>query len=316
MKDSSCFQGSLTAGLDVGAVCASQGPRWPLAGDARGLEFVSWKLEGALGVLGLFQEPSSKLVSPRSSWPPPWGGGGSLPAGPLCPPPHLSSRPPQVALATFEPSWFVKAIRPFGFPALGRSPGTAKPKAKRPAPLRPGRAGDFWFAHGWALSPPLSFLASPRPLSAVPAPAPGFGFGFCHLCFVLLVSCSAGLNHCPSASDPAAAPSSPLVSRTLFLQGFCPKTGVVALTAPTGRVFAVRSSWERGPRGFQQGPWGFQQGPWGFQRVPHPHRTGWGQGKQPLRRAPSCQNPRWVLGSVERKRLPSPRGSRHDKNVS
>lgn len=73
MKDSYCFQGSLTAGLDVGAVCASRGPRWPLAGDARGLEFVSWKLEGALGVLGLFQETSSKLVSPRSSWPPPGG---------------------------------------------------------------------------------------------------------------------------------------------------------------------------------------------------------------------------------------------------
>lgn len=67
---------------------------------------------------------------------------GSLPAGPLRPP-HPSSRPPQVALATFEPSWFVKAIRSFGFPGLGRSPGTAKPKAKRPALLRPGTSGGL-----------------------------------------------------------------------------------------------------------------------------------------------------------------------------
>lgn len=44
-------------------------------------------------------------------------------------PPHLSSRPPQVALATFEPSLFVKVIS-FGLSRLGRFPGTAKPKAK------------------------------------------------------------------------------------------------------------------------------------------------------------------------------------------
>lgn len=173
----------------------------------------SWK--GHWGCWGSSKKPpqsSSALGLP--GLPP----GGSLPAGPLCPPPHPSSRPPQVALATFEPSWFVKAIRPFGFPALGRSPGTAKPKAKRPAPLRPGRAGGLVCPRMGSVSSPLFFGFSSPSLSGASSSSwvrfrlPPFALP---PCFVLLASCFAGLNHCPS--DPAAAPSSPLVSLTLFL---------------------------------------------------------------------------------------------------
>lgn len=73
-------------------------------------------------------------------------------------PPHLSSRPPQVALATFEPSLFVKVIL-FGLSRLGRFPGTAKPKAKseQGTGSRYGRGSSaVWFFYRWdSSSPPL-----------------------------------------------------------------------------------------------------------------------------------------------------------------
>lgn len=159
MKDSSCFQGSLTAGLDVGAVCASQGPRWPLAGDARGLEFVSWKLEGALGVLGLFQEPSSKLVSPRSSWPPPWGGGGLSLPDPFAPlltraPARLRSHSPLLSQAGLS-----KRFVPLASLHLEGPQGQQNPKqSSRP---HYGRAGRVIFGlptDGLCLLPSLFWL--------------------------------------------------------------------------------------------------------------------------------------------------------------
>lgn len=97
-------------------------------------------------------------------------------------PPHLSSRPPQVALATFEPSLFVKGVS-FGLPRLGRFPGTAKPKAKPEqgtgSHYGRGAAQRFGFSiDGIALffSPPPLFFQVFLDFSAVStAASPGFG---------------------------------------------------------------------------------------------------------------------------------------------
>lgn len=72
-------------------------------------------------------------------------------------PPSPKLSPPQVALATFEPSLFVEVIS-FGLPRPGRFPGTAKPKAKKPDPVRWGSpAVCFFRAMGSVLSPSPPF---------------------------------------------------------------------------------------------------------------------------------------------------------------
>lgn len=121
------------------SVCASLGPRWPLAGDGRRLEFVSWKLEGALGVLGLFQETSSKpsvfLASP--------GGGLSLP-GPFAPltraPARLRSHSPLLSQVGLS-----KRFVPLAFLDLEGPQGQQNPKqSARPCYGRARRV--VWFA--------------------------------------------------------------------------------------------------------------------------------------------------------------------------
>lgn len=147
-------------------------------------------------------QPSVFLASPR--------GGLSLqdPFAPLLTraPARLRSHSPLLSQVGLS-----KRFVPLAFLHLEGPQGQQNPKqSARP---RYGRAGRVvWFAHGWALSPPLSFSASPRPLSAVPAPAPGFGF-VCHrLLSHPALSCShrASLASTTALLTPQQPPAPPL----------------------------------------------------------------------------------------------------------
>lgn len=171
-------------------------------------------------------------------------------------PPHLSSRPPQVALATFEPSLFVKVIL-FGLSRLGRFPGTAKPKAKSEqgtgSPYGRGSSA-VWFFYRWDLSSPPLFQVF-LDFSAVSTAAfPGFalsrrGAALVLSWFLLLISgvilcvigVTAGLGSLHfSFGSCVAPPDPPFVSAKLFLQGLCVDRDVSALPIPTRGVFLQR----------------------------------------------------------------------------
>lgn len=117
------------------------------------------------------RQPSVFLASPRGGLSLPDSFAPLLTRAPAC----LRSHSPLLSQVGLS-----KRFVPLAFLHLEGPQGQQNPK-QRARPRYGWARRVVWFAHGWALSSPLSFSGSPRPLSAVPAPAPGFGF-ICHHC--------------------------------------------------------------------------------------------------------------------------------------
>lgn len=248
--------GPLSCRAGVACACVRvRFPRLPLAPGKR-LELIVWKWEGASCAFGLLEGNRVKVR-----------GAASALGLPLLPP-HLSSRPPQVALATFEPSLFVKVIL-FGLSRLGRFPGTAKPKAKSEQGTGSrygGGSSAVWFFYRWDLSSPPLFQVF-LDFSAVSTAAfPGFGLSRRGAALVLswfllliwrvvlcVIGVTSGLDSLRFCFRPCVAPPDPpFVSAKLFLQGLCADRRFGSYYPDTGCVSGARASCERGHGGFRR----------------------------------------------------------------